>query len=65
MTFCTIHQMYAVCQQKDEVELIELNVQADYVYLAVSIAPKYALCFYELFLFVLLHPHIHHPRRCC
>lgn len=36
-------QIYRLCEQKDDVEVIELNVQADHVHLVVSIPPKYAV----------------------
>ena len=36
-------QIYILCQQKDQVEVLELNVQADHVHLVVSIPPKYAV----------------------
>ena len=42
MTYIT-EQIYQLCSQKDDVEVIELNVQADHVHLVVSIPPKYAV----------------------
>jgi putative transposase len=39
----TRQQIYRLCQQKDAVEVLELNVQADHVHLVVSIAPRYAV----------------------
>jgi putative transposase len=36
-------QIYQLCQQKDLVEVIELNVQLDHIHLIVSIPPKYAV----------------------
>jgi len=36
-------QIYRLCQQKDKVEVLELNVQLDQVHLVVSIPPKYAV----------------------
>lgn len=39
----TKQQVYRLCQQKDAVEVLELNVQPDHVHLVVSIAPKYAV----------------------
>ncbi len=36
-------QIYQLCQQKDMVEVIELNVQPDHVHLIVSMPPKYAV----------------------
>ena len=38
-----IQQIYRLCDQKDGVEVIELNVQKDHVHLVVSIPPKYAV----------------------
>ena len=34
--------VYPLCKQKEQVEVLELNVQADYVQLVVEIPPKYA-----------------------
>jgi len=39
----TRQQVYRLCQQKDKVEVLELNVQADHVHVVMSIAPKYAV----------------------
>ena len=39
----TRQQIYSLCQQKGEIEVLELNVQTDHVHLVVSIAPKYAV----------------------
>ena len=39
----TRQQIYQLCGQKDQVEVLELNVQADHVHLVVSIPPKYAV----------------------
>ena len=39
----TKQQIYRLCQQKDKVEVLELNVQLDHVHLVVSIPPKYAV----------------------
>jgi putative transposase len=36
-------QIYRLCEQKDGVEVIEVNVQVDHVHLLVSIPPKYAV----------------------
>ena len=36
-------QIYRLCNQKDGVEVIELNVQKDHVHLVVSNTPKYAV----------------------
>ena len=38
----TRQQIYSLCQQKEHLEVLELNIQADHVHLVVSIAPKYA-----------------------
>ena len=39
----TRQQSYQLCQQKELVEVLELNVQPDHVHLVVSIPPKYAI----------------------
>ena len=39
----TRQQIYSHCQQKEHIEVLELNIQADHVHLVVSIAPKYAV----------------------
>jgi putative transposase len=39
----TQQQIYRLCQQKDAVEVLELNVESDHVHLVVSIPPKYAV----------------------
>ena len=36
-------QVYQLCQQKDLVEVMELNVQSDHIHLVASIPPKYAV----------------------
>ena len=36
-------QIHGLCQQKDPVEVLELNVRPDHVHLVVSIPPKYAV----------------------
>ena len=36
-------QIYHLSHQKDDVEIIEVNVQSDHVHLIVSIPPKYAV----------------------
>ena len=36
-------QIYRLSQQKDKIEVLELNVQVDHVHLVISIAPKYAV----------------------
>ena len=39
----TRQEIYRLCQQKDKVEVLELNVQPDHVHIVMSIAPKYAV----------------------
>ena len=39
----TRQQIYSLSQQKGEIEVLELNIQADHVHLVVSIASKYAV----------------------
>ena len=36
-------QIYSLCRQKADVEVLELNVQADHVHIVLSIPPKYAV----------------------
>jgi putative transposase len=36
-------ELYRLCSQKEGVEVLEANVQADHVHLVVSIPPKYAV----------------------
>jgi putative transposase len=36
-------QVYQLCRRKEQVEILELNVQPDHVHLVVSIPPKYAV----------------------
>ncbi len=36
-------QVYELCQQKEQVEVLELNVQPDHLHLVASIPPKYAI----------------------
>ena len=36
-------QIYRLCEQKDQVEVLELNIQPDHVHLVMSLAPKYAV----------------------
>lgn len=36
-------QVYQLCRQKEQVEVLELNVQVDHVHLVVEIPPKYAV----------------------
>lgn len=35
--------VYQLCKQKEQVEVLELNVQADHVHLVVEVPPKYAV----------------------
>jgi putative transposase len=35
-------QVYQLCKQKEEIEVLEMNVQPDHVHLVVVIPPKYA-----------------------
>ena len=39
----TRQQIYRLCQQKEKMEVLELNVQSDHVHLVMSIPPKYAV----------------------
>lgn len=43
-------QIYHLSNQKDGVEVLEVNVQVDHVHLVVSIPPKYAISQYMGFL---------------
>ena len=36
-------EIYRLCEQKDHVEVIEANVQADHVHVVLSIAPKHSV----------------------
>ena len=36
-------QIYRLCSQKDDVEVVEVNVQSDHIHLVVSLPPKYAV----------------------
>ena len=36
-------QIYRLCDQKDGVEVLEVNVQAEHVHVVLSIPPKYAV----------------------
>jgi putative transposase len=38
-----VQQIHLLASQKDDVEVIEVNVQPDHVHLVVSIPPKYAV----------------------
>lgn len=39
----TRQQVYRLCEQKEKLEVLELNVQVDHVHLVMSIPPKYAV----------------------
>ena len=39
----TMQQIYKLCDQKDLVEVLELNVCKDHVHLVISIPPKYSV----------------------
>ena len=39
----TRQQIYELCRQKDQIEILELNIQSDHIHLVVSVAPKYAI----------------------
>ena len=40
----TVGQLiYQLCKQKEQIEVLELNVQPDHVHLVASIAPKYSV----------------------
>ena len=39
----TRQQIHVLCRQKDRVEVLELNVQADHIHLVLSIPPKYSV----------------------
>ena len=45
-----VQQVHRLSSQKDDVEVIEVNVQQDHVHLVVSIPPKYAVSQYVGFL---------------
>ena len=36
-------QIYRLCSQKEDVEVVEVNVQPDHIHLVVSLPPKYAV----------------------
>jgi putative transposase len=36
-------QVYQLCKQKEEIEVLVMNIQPDHVHLVVSIPPKYAV----------------------
>jgi len=37
------NHLYKLCGQKDQVEIVEINIQPDHVHLIISIPPKYAV----------------------
>ena len=39
----TQQEIRALCRRKEEVEVLELNIQPDHIHLVVSIPPKYAV----------------------
>jgi putative transposase len=39
----TRQQIYELCGEKEQVEILELNLQPDHIHMVVSIAPKYAV----------------------
>lgn len=39
----TRQQIYGLLKQKEDVEVLELNIQPDHVHLVMSVAPKYAI----------------------
>ena len=39
----TKQQIYALCQQKELVEVMELSVQEDHIHMVTSIPPKYSV----------------------
>lgn len=39
----TRQQSESLCRQKDQVEVLELNIQPDHIHLVLSIPPKYAV----------------------
>jgi putative transposase len=39
----TKQQIYALCHQKELVEVVELNVQNDHIHIVMSIPPKYSV----------------------
>ena len=36
-------QIYRLCSQKEDVEVVEVNVQPDHIHLVISLPPKYAV----------------------
>ncbi len=43
MKKCARQQVYQLCQQKDKVEVLELNAQPNHVHVVMSMALKYAV----------------------
>ena len=46
----TLQQIYSLCRQKDLVEVLELNVQADHIHMVLSIPPKFSVSSFMGFL---------------
>ena len=36
----TRQQIYELCRQKEQIEVLELNIQPDHIHLVVSVAPR-------------------------
>jgi putative transposase len=39
----TRQQIYELCRQKEQVEILELNIQPDHIHVVISIPPKYSV----------------------
>ena len=39
----TQQQIHELCRQKEQVEILELNIQPDHIHLVVSVPPKYSI----------------------
>ena len=39
----TRQQIHELCRQKEQVEILELNIQPDHIHLVVSVPPKYSV----------------------
>ncbi len=39
----TRQQIYELCRQKEQVEILELNIQPDHIHLVASVPPKYSV----------------------
>ncbi len=46
----TRQQIYSLCGQKDLVEVLELNIQADHIHVVLSIPPKFSVSSFMGFL---------------